>query len=204
MTTERIAKAVPKGLLALMFVLGVGTAQAETVLCGMDLETSMPCGEGDANAIGILDLEVDGIPYDVEFRFDVAADTLTLPLTFDSNLKALAAAGAASDALNSLPTVETANQLVSPPADLASKSFYDVPFEFSPSSGWSVRSAEYFPVAGGWQPLMEVGAVPNLEFSSFALFTVVPEPRATLSIVAALATLGVIRRWRREESEGAA
>jgi hypothetical protein len=32
----------------------------------------------------------------------------------------------------------------------------------------------------------------------------VPEPGAILSMAAALATLGVVRRWRRKESEGTA
>jgi hypothetical protein len=37
---------------------------------------------------------------------------------------------------------------------------------------------------------------------AFALFIPVPEPGATLSMVAALATVGVIRRWGRKGSEG--
>lgn len=172
--------ALANGVVALALLLGAGVAQSATVLCGTDLGTAMACGPGDTNAIGISNLEVEGVSYDVELKFEAAADTFTLPLIFDSTLEALAATSAVSDALNALPSVVTVNQLMSPPADPASKIFYAVPFEFRVSSGWSVRAAEYFPIAGGWQPLMEVGSVPTLGISSFAIFTEVSGQPATV------------------------
>ena len=104
---------------------------------------------------------------------------------------------AVSDALNTESLITTVGPQMS--------NFYDIPFEFELQSGWSVRSAHYFPIAEGWQPdLGNAGLVLNLTPSSFAVFTAVPEPGATLSMVAALATLGVVARWRREVSEGSA
>jgi hypothetical protein len=150
-------------------VLSVSTAAAQTVLCGVDLETSMPCGEGDANAIGILDLEVDGVPYDVEFKFDFAADIFTIPLAFPIDAQALAATSAVSDALNTQSLVTTVGPEMS--------DFYGIPFEFEPQAGWSVRSADYFLIAGGWQP--DVGNpsfLPSGAPSSFAVFTAVASP----------------------------
>ena len=184
-------------LVALVFLLGPGAAQAVTVLCG-----ATECGPGDTNATGILNLEVPGgdpLGYNVEFRFDSAADTLTLPLIFDSSLSALAAVQAVSDAFNTLvPDVMTVNQLTSQ-APASAKSFYAVPFDFTPGdlpgSGWSVRYAEFFPIADGWQPRMEVGTVPNLfGFSSFAVFTVVPEPGTALLMSLGLVGLATRRR----------
>jgi hypothetical protein len=44
----------------------------------------------------------------------------------------------------------------------------------------------------------------NADERGWAVFTPVPEPGAALSLVAALATLGLIRRKRRKGSEGRA
>lgn len=113
-------------------------------------------------------MEVDGVLYDVELKRDFGSDLFTLPLIFDSEPKALAAIQAVTDALNAHSEVTTVNQQMN--------NFYDVPFDFSVSSGWSVRSAEYFPIAGGWQPLSGSALVPNLSSSSFAIFTEVVAP----------------------------
>jgi hypothetical protein len=160
----------------------------------MDLETSMPCGVGDTNAIGILSLEVDGDPYDVEFKFDFGADIFTLPLTFPTNLQALAATVAVSDVLDTEPLVTT----VGPQTSI----FYDIPFEFELQAGWTVRSAQYVAIAAEWQTVTNEELVPEATPSSFAVFTPVPEPGATLSLVVALVTLGVVYRRRRKGSEG--
>ena len=98
-----------------------------------------------------------------------------------------------SDALDTEPLVTTVGPQTS--------SFFDIPFEFELLAGWSVRSAEYIAIAGEWQTLRDAGFVPSGTPSSFAEFTVVPEPGTTLSLVVALATLGVVGRWRRGRSE---
>jgi subtilisin family serine protease len=126
------------------------------------------------NATGILNLEVDGVLYDVELKRDFGADLFTLPLIFNSEQEALAAVQAVSDALNAFSEVTTVNQQMN--------IFYDVPFDFSGSFGWSVRSAEYFTGAGGWQPFSGSSVVPNLSASSFAIFTEVEPSLAILSL----------------------
>ena len=184
--------ALANGVAALVFLLGAGAAQGQTVICG-----SSPCGPGDTNATGISNLELDAVLYDVEFVFDFGGDIFTLPLTFPASVLALAATSAVSSALNTESLVTSVGPQMS--------NFYDIPFEFELQAGWSVRSADYFPIAAGWQPdLGNAGLVPNLTPSSFAVFTVVPEPSTSLLSVAALATLGLIRRRRRKGSEGTA
>jgi hypothetical protein len=152
------------GLLAAILVM-VTPAQAETVLCGESLETSSPCVSGDTNATGILELDVDGVLYNVEFKFDFAADLFTLPFIFNVEPEALNAAIAASDALNALPDITTVNQ----------QSFFGIPFELEPGLGYTVRSAEFFPVAGGWQPTTGVDLITIGTPSSWAVFTVTEE-----------------------------
>ena len=88
-------------------------------------------------------------------------------------------------------------------------SFYDIPFEFAPTplpGDWSIRRGEFFPLADGWNfvltpPNLSVG---NLSASSFAVFTVVPEPGTALLFGLGLAGFGVIGRSRREESKATA
>jgi cysteine-rich repeat protein len=55
-----------------------------------------------------------------------------------------------------------------------------------------------------WGPSEENFLTWDADRRSWAVFTPVPEPSMSLSMVAALATLGVVCRWRRKESEGTA
>jgi cysteine-rich repeat protein len=55
-----------------------------------------------------------------------------------------------------------------------------------------------------WGPSEENFLTWDADSKSFAVFTLVPEPSMSLLSVAALATLGVVRRWRRKEREGTA
>ena len=108
------------GLVALALLMGASAAQAQG---GVDLETSMPCGVGDTNATGITNLELDGVRYDVEFKFDFGSDLFTLPLFFfPTDLQALTTTAAVSDVLDTKPLVTTVGPQMS--------NFYDVPFEF--------------------------------------------------------------------------
>jgi hypothetical protein len=58
--------------------------------------------------------------------------------------------------------------------------------------------------ADEWGPSEENFLTWDADSKSFAVFTPTPEPSMSLLMVAALATLGVVARWRRKESEGTA
>jgi hypothetical protein len=174
-------------LVGALLMIGVSSAaQAFVVHCGDDFATSLPCEVGDTNAAGILNLDVEGVLYDVELIFEVAADIFTIPLTFEAEQDALAASIAVSAALNTLPDVTTVDQ----------QSFYNIPFEFEIGVGYAVRSAEFFDVADGWQAIMDAGFVPTPGASSWADFTpaVIPVPAAVWLFGSALGLLGWLRR----------
>ena len=186
-TTRTFAMALASIGILLGVTLGTGITQAQTVLVD---------GSG-TNATGILNLEVDADLYNVEFLFDFGGDLFTLPLLFPVELQALAATSAVANALNAESAVVTVG------ADGGINSdFYDIPFEFELNVGWSVRSAEYFPIAGGGQPLMNPGLVPDLTPSSYAVFTPVPEPGAGAALLMGLGlALGVVGRRQGKKSE---
>ena len=175
-------------LVGALLMIGVSSAaQAFTVYCGDDFATSLPCEVGDTNAAGILNLDVEGVPYDVELIFEFAADIFTVPLTFEAEQDALAASIAVSAALNTLPDVTTVGD---------QRNFYDIPFEFELGGGYAVRSAEFFEIADGWQAIMDAGFVSSPGLSSWADFTpaVVPVPAAVWLFGSALGLLGWLRR----------
>jgi PKD repeat protein len=159
---NKLGKVVATGAVALSLLLGATQAQAqlETVLCGTDIETSTPCGAGDTNAIGISKLDVNGTLYDVEFIFDAGLDLFTLPLIFSTEAGAREATVAASDALDTMAEVVTVDE----------QNHFDVPFEFELNFGFTVRSAEYFPLLEEWQILTTARGAPAI--SSYAVFTV--------------------------------
>jgi len=55
------------------------------------------------------------------------------------------------------------------------RSFFGIPFELELELGYSVRSAEFFPLADGWQPTTEVDLIGLGTPSSWAIFTVTEE-----------------------------
>ena len=98
---------------ALAFV-GVGSAHA-----GFEVLTN----QLGTNATGILNLEVDGILYDVEFDFDFGLDIFgDPPFTFKNELEAINANEEVNFALNSVPEVVTVGPMRS--------DFYGIPFDF--------------------------------------------------------------------------
>jgi hypothetical protein len=167
------------------------SAQAMTVLCGATSDTSAPCDIGDTNATGILDLDLDGSLYNVEYIFDFGADVLSIPFAFSLEGVAEAASIVATQALNDHPDIITVGS-----TDAAKQDFFGVPFEFETVLGYSVRSAEFFPVADGWQATAGVDLVGIGTPSSWAVFTpaVVPVPAAVWLFGSALGLLGWIRK----------
>ena len=98
-------------VVALMFLTGVGAAQAQTVIFD------------GGNATGIQDLPVGSTLYDVLFLYDTASNIYgTVPVfDFTTSEGAEAAMEAANDALNSEPNVMS----VGPAFDIV----YELPFE---------------------------------------------------------------------------
>jgi hypothetical protein len=185
----------------MMFLLGAGAAQAQTVI----FNTLEP---DPAQAIGIDGLVVDGTTYDVDFtaRTNPGNTYGDFPgeLDFNDIDSAALALAAVDSALNGAPAATTVGQPFNTPQDsyvigyLAEEDainglLYHVTSKFGESWERVDLGAELMP----WNAVGVAG-------KSFARFTVVPEPGTALSTVAALATLGVIRRWRRKESQGTA
>ena len=185
----------------MMFLLAAGAAQAQTVI--FDTQTPDP-----TKAIGIDGLAVDGTTYDVDFtnRTNPQAAYSDFPGVLDFNDEASAAA--AHDAVDSALNGSVAATVGVPFNDGQPRYVVGYGTEDTPPNGTLLHLTSDF--GGSW---MRIDS-PNPEFmpwkvlfpanKAFALFTPVPEPGATLLMAAALATLGVIRRWRREESQGTA
>jgi hypothetical protein len=184
----------------MMFLLGAGAAQAQTVI----FNTLEP---DPAQAIGIDGLVVDGTTYDVDFTGRTnpqgAYNDFPGELDFEDEASAAAAHAAVDGALNGSPAATTVGVPFNQPQDS-----YVIGYGTKEGgNGQLLHLTSVFDTS--WQRIdfgeefMPWKAVPGAQ-KSFALFTPVPEPSTTLSVVAALATLGGIARWRREESEGTA
>jgi hypothetical protein len=188
-------------LFALALLLGAGAAQAQTVI--FDTVTEPP---DPFKAIGIDGLVVGETTYDVDFtaRTNPQGAYGDFPGDLDFNDEASAAAAHAAVDIALTESVATAVGAAFNP----SQPLYVVGYraEEDPPNGRLYHLTSGFDVS--WQrieaqgeefmPWLAVGVAGK----AFALFTPVPEPGATLSMVAALATVGVIRRWGRKGSEG--
>jgi hypothetical protein len=177
-------------VVALMCLVGVGAAQAETVIF-----------EGP-NATEILDLQVGDTVYDVIFLDDTASNIYgTVPIfDFTTSEGAEAAMEAVNDALNTEPDVMS----VGPAFDIS----YEIPFEFL---GIDVNAREAFyleepdPGLGtpAWLQRTDPQARPFEISKTWAVFTAVPEPAATWLSGSAIVTLGVLARRRKMTAKSA-
>jgi hypothetical protein len=172
-----VSKALVNGVVALVFLLGVGAAQAASV-----------DRIGDT-ALGITGLDVPGFGlFDVEFQFDGTDGIYGLPPVFDfmSEMDAETAGTAVNNALN---------------ADIgilgvggADTAWYLIGFDTSVND-LKVDTVPSVLRDGAWE------TVPVRSDFTYAKFTsVVPEPGTALLMGLGLAGLGVAGRSRREES----
>ena len=174
-------------VVALMFLLGAGAAQATEVIFG-----SLP-----GKAIEITDLLIDGTIYDV--LFDEAATAAEIygpfPGTFtmtgnEANAAALAIVAALNAAEATLVGEDTS---VDAPFGLNKN------FSIGVDSGVIIVAETVFLSEGNFElgewtdPRSDMESYGG-EDRTWATFTEVPEPGATLSMVAALVTLSVVRR----------
>ncbi|MHC5016750.1 MAG: hypothetical protein ACYTGM_20025 [Planctomycetota bacterium] len=173
-TRELLAGAV----VALVLLLGVGSVQA-----GFLVQVD---GTG-TNATGILNLEVDGVLYDVEFDYDFGLDIFGAPpFTFNLELQAINANEEVNAALNSVPAVVTVGPMMS--------DHYAIPFEFE-NLDYAVRGSEYS-LLDQWQQVPNAQVVDGAALHSYAVFTVVPAPATMCVFGPAIFALGGRRRRR--------
>ncbi len=175
----RTRMALARGVVVLVMLLGVGSAQA-----GFEVVTN----QLGTNATGILNLEVDGILYDVAFDFDFGLDIFgDPPFTFKNELQAINANEEVNFALNSVPEVVTVGPMRS--------DFYGIPFDFV-ALDYVVRRSDYSIVLANWVPVMDAQVENGSSTSSYAVFTVVPAPATVWFLSPAIAALGGRRRRR--------
>jgi len=155
--------ALRNGVVALVFLLGTASAQAVgTAQAGFEVVTN----QLGTNATGILNLEVDGVLYDVEFDFDFGLDIFgDPPFTFNNELQALNPNEEVNFALNSEPMVTTVGPMRS--------AVYVIPFEFE-NLDYVVRASDYSIVLANWVQVQDAQLVYGSSPSSYAVFTVVP------------------------------
>ncbi len=171
-------------VVALMFLMGVGAAQAQTVVF-----------DGD-NATEILDLQVGATLYDVIF-LDDTAENIYGPepgvYDFTTSEEAEAAMEAVNDALNTEPDVMS----VGPAHSIV----YEIPFDFE-NDFVTAREAVYVdeldPELGtpAWLQRTDPQLRPFRIPETYAVFTV-PEPAAAWLSGSAIVTLGVVARRRK-------
>ena len=176
---------MPNVVVALMFLMGVGAAQAQTVIF-----------DGD-NATEILDLQVGPTLYDVIF-LDDTAENIYGPepgvYDFTTSEGAEEAMEAVNDALNTEPDVMS----VGPAHSIV----YEIPFDFE-NDFVTAREALYVdepnPVLGtpAWLQRTDPQLRPFRIPETYAAFTVVPEPAAAWLSGSAIVTLGVVARRRK-------
>lgn len=187
---------------ALLFLLGAGAAQAADVL----FEDTDP-----NKATSILNLEVNGTAYNVvSFELTEAFNVYgSLPGDF-----AITDEDTAVDAVSAMTSALTdegatsAGEIgfdcpgISPDCNQTIYLCYATSGSGLPALCHAARTA--FDDVEGWGATDLDQSLYNADTRNYALLEVVPEPGATLLIVTALSTLGVVARWRREEGKGTA
>jgi hypothetical protein len=172
---------------ALVFVLGAGAAQAARVI------------DIGGTALRILDLELDGQIYDVEFIFDNAnniygSNPSTSDLDFMSRSDSDAAVNAINGALNLEGDIHSVNE--------SSSFLFTVPFVVD---GLMMARSVGFKNEANWLRWPDPSDTLVSNAGSYAKFTVVPEPGTALLMGLGLAGLGAAGgRSRREESKAPA
>ena len=176
-------------VVALTFLMGVGAAQAETVIFSGD------------NATEILDLQVGSTLYDVIFLHDSAENIYGGPPIFDFNtsLEAEVAMQAVNAALNTEPNVMS----VGPAHEIS----FLVPFNLGSIGGdpfVNSRLGYYFDLQPSLTPEWLRSSNPQERppdaVQTYAAFTVVPEPAGSWLSASAIAALGLLARRRRKRT----
>ena len=170
-------------------------------------------------ATGILNLDVPGFgTFNVAFEKQATADEIYGPFPGDEEglapfftaLDVSTAASAVNAELNFAPSlVLSIGEADGGPGidgyNIGAVAFLccgTVLIAILPENIPSLSLGRTFVEGDEWGPAEENFLIWDADPKSFAVFTLVPEPSMSLSMVAALATLGVVRRWRRKEREG--
>jgi len=185
---EKLRMALANGVVALVFLLGAGAAQATTVI---------NLGE---TAFRILNLEVTGFsqPFNVEFVFDNANSVYDTPPVFDFASESDTAA--AIDAVNAALVAEGGITGVGN----ADTRFYFIGFNEDGQFVEALSGFQRDSAPGEWERFATVQRDLSSASRPWAVFTVVPEPGTALLMSLGLAGLTIVGRSRKEESEGTA
>ena len=186
-TIVKLSRALAAGALAIGLLLGASAAQAATVQID---------GTG-TNATGILNLDVGGTLYNVEFLF-ISSNTLYgSPPIFDfpSLATAASARDAVVDVLNAASTVETVGRDGGVNFD-----FFGIGFDVASVEPITLFSrGVVLPLSGNWGiPDPGIGGVDSSTPAMYASFTVVPVPAAVWLFGSGL--LGLVAIARRKKT----
>jgi hypothetical protein len=178
-------------------LLNVGSMVTIQVSTGSAPETAVIFDPDDSSkAIGIDNLFVSGMFYDVAFTTSTTADTVygTFPGSFNvTAASAELANDAVNAALNGSPATTVGDDEMEGGANLYAIGYGSLEFFNAETlAAWSsdFEAPEWSFILDGDLPLY------NIEERVFAVFTPAPEPSMSLLMVAALAALGGVAGWR--------
>jgi hypothetical protein len=180
-------------VVVLALLLGAGAAQATEVIRD---------GNQSTRAIGIMDLDIGGTLYEVDFIFpqdpEIVYGDLPGEFDFNTNESALAATDAVTAALNTeggVFYVGSQGGFNGPAATHYSVAYASETFTDGREAdvhSWRVSFED-----GTWLPGVDTISDWEGDERTWAIFTVVPEPQGVLLNGAALLVLAGLAKWRR-------
>ena len=182
---NKISSALAAGAITIGLLLGASAAQAATV----------QIDGTETNATGILNLDVGGTLYNVEFLFNSSNTLYGSPPIFDfpSLATAASARNAVVDALNTEPAVVTVGR-----EGGANLDFFGIGFDVASASPITLFTRGAVLLNDWGIPDPGIGGVDSSTPAMYASFTVVPVPAAVWLFGSGL--LGLVAIARRKKT----